>query len=113
MEEDLKKFTYASKAKLAEVREATYDATPFLYTLGARALKGGAFGLGFGLLCFSSRSMRRFSVLYGAGVGLGMSYSQVYALKGAFFGTAKKTDEAFYREIDSIQQEIELRNKLR
>ena len=113
MEDELKKFTTLAHGKLSDVREATYDTSPFLYTLGSRAAKGGAVGFFFGLVCFSSARMRKFSTLYGAGFGLGMSYSQIYALQGAFLGNAKKTDEAFYREIDSIQQEIELRNKLR
>ena len=102
MEDELNKFTQMGKAGLSNVREATYDTSPFLYTMGARAVKGGACGLAVGLLCFSSPKMRRFSVLYGAGFGIGMSYSQIYALQGAFLGTAKKTDETFYKEIDSI-----------
>ena len=102
-----------TQGALSDVREATYDTSPFLYTLGARAAKGGACGLFVGMICFSSPRMRRFSTLYGAGFGIGMSYSQIFALQGAFLGNAKKTDEAFYKEIESIQQEIELRNKLR
>ena len=80
MEDELKKFTQMTQGKLSDVREATYDTSPFLYTLGARAAKGGACGLLFGMLCFSSHRMRKFSVLYGTGFGIGMSYSQIYAL---------------------------------
>ena len=48
------------------------DYAPFLYNIGSRAFFGAAWGGLFGLLFFSKMRMRSFSVLYGAGFGLGM-----------------------------------------
>ena len=64
--------------------------------MAARAIKGGAVGLGVGLILFRTRSMRRSSMFYGAGFGLGMSYSQVNGLKSAFF--CEKDPQAELRE---------------
>lgn len=65
--------------------------------------------------------MRKFSVLYGAGFGLGMCAPQINQLRKDFFTTSPGTelsgtpcsDEEFYAELDSIKQEIVLRNKFR
>jgi len=48
------------------------DYSPFIYNVGSRALCGAAMGGVFGLVFFSRTSMRKASVLYGAGFGLGM-----------------------------------------
>jgi hypothetical protein len=47
--------------------------------------------------------------MYGGGMGLGMSYSQIRALWGALNNTEAKSDESFYKEIGSLETELRLR----
>ena len=48
------------------------DYAPFIYNVGSRAFYGAAWGGLFGLVFFRSTRMKKFSVIYGAGFGLGM-----------------------------------------
>ena len=97
------------------------DYAPFIYNVGSRAFYGAAWGGLFGLLLFKRGYMRKFSVLYGAGFGLGMCAPQINQLRKDFFnaGPGKElagtpcSDDEFYTELDSIKQEIVLRNKFR
>jgi hypothetical protein len=51
------------------------DTAPFVYDIGARVLKGALAGYVVGFVFFRGRRSRRFLTYYGAGFGLGMSYS--------------------------------------
>jgi len=57
---------------VAESLSTFKDYSPFIYGVGKRTLIGGAWGGVFGLIFFSSLKMRKMSVFYGAGFGLGM-----------------------------------------
>ncbi len=94
-------------------RAATEDASPFLYQMATRTAKGAAAGFVLGRVFFRPGALRRCSTMYGAGVGLGMSYSQVRALWGALTNTEAKSDEAFHREVQSLETELRLRYKLK
>jgi len=111
--DDLSKFTAEKKVDLHNILSASEDASPFFYHLAGRMGKGALVGLATGVLFFRSSSIRRCSVLYGAGFGLGCSSSQVQALYGVFNNSASKSDSAFERDLDSIQTELQLRSKLR
>ena len=63
------------------IQPPTRDSFPFVWDLGSRVLKGAVIGGITGLLFFRTSSMRRFSLFYGMGVGLGMSYSQIQHLQ--------------------------------
>ena len=84
--------------------------SPFLYGVGRRALVGAAWGGVFGLLFFSRTSWRKFSMLYGAGFGIGMCAPTFIQLKDAFFAnpldkdltSTQMSDAEFYSELDSI-----------
>jgi len=78
-----------------------------------RTLKGAAAGFVLGHMFFRQKTMRRCSTMYGAGMGLGMSYSQIRALWGALNNTEAKSDESFYKEIGSLETELRLRYKLK
>ena len=89
--------------------------------MGYRAGTGALWGGFFGLICFRSFRWHKFSILYGAGFGLGMCAPAANQLRKEFFhygggcganGFAKN-DQEFYRELDLIQKEIELRNKFK
>jgi hypothetical protein len=76
-------------------------------------MKGAAIGIVIGRLFFRKPALRRCATTYGAGMGLGMSYAQVKALWSAFDGSDAKSDDAFYKEINSLETEIRLRYKLK
>ena len=59
--------------QLGQFRDQAKDYSPFLFGIGKRALVGAAWGGLFSLIVFRKRSLRKASVLYGAGFGLGMS----------------------------------------
>jgi len=46
-----------------------------MYQITTRTLKGAACGYLFALVMFKYRPVRKLGLLYGAGLGLGMSYS--------------------------------------
>lgn len=91
--EDLSSFIESPKQELRQALQASKDASPFLYSLAARTAKGAAVGLVVSSIFFRSKSFRVSGLYYGAGFGLGMSYSQVHALWGALNGAATKSDE--------------------
>ena len=89
------------------------NCSPLLNDVINRMVGGALVGAFSGLIFFSSMRTRKLLTLYGAGVGLGMSYSQVNALwRGVVVNDYASSDLAFKREMTSIQREIELRNKL-
>ena len=51
------------------------ESAPFIYDVSTRVIKGAVIGGLVGYLFFSGRTFRRFSFYYGAGFGLGASYS--------------------------------------
>lgn len=51
------------------------DSAPFVYDISYRVLKGGLIGMTVGLLFFKKSTSRKFFTYYGAGFGLGMSYT--------------------------------------
>ena len=79
--------------------------------MGSRAFYGAAWGGLFGLLFFKRGHMRKFSVIYGAGFGLGMCAPQINQLRKDFFDASpgkelartSSSDEEFYAELDSIK----------
>jgi len=87
---------------LADIRAASINTSPFLMLTAERVAKGAGAGLLIGTVFFKSTTMRKSAIMYGAGVGIGMSWQQVRALFGALNGTVEKTDEDFYTELWSI-----------
>ena len=53
------------------------ETAPFVADVGSRVLKGAAIGYLMGLVFFKRSRTRRFMMYYGAGFGLGMSYTQM------------------------------------
>lgn len=51
------------------------ESAPFVFDIGSRVLKGTIIGLGIGLVFFKGKRSRKFLAYYGAGFGLGMSYT--------------------------------------
>jgi Domain of unknown function (DUF543) len=72
----------------------TRDSAPFLYDIGSRTLKGAAIGLTLGFVFFKGRKTRAFCMYYGAGFGLGMSYSQIRFLYGKMMGQESNQEHA-------------------
>ena len=111
---------------VAQMGAAFKDYSPFLASMCLRAGHGAFYGGLFGLIIFRRMRWGKFSALYGAGFGLGMCAPTVTQLKEEFFADAAdginsttdlslspNSDEEFYRELDLIKQEINLRNKFR
>ena len=88
--------------------------SPFLFGVGKRALVGAAWGGAFGLVFFRRASWRKFSVLYGAGFGLGMSAPTINVLFKEFFneGAADK-ERKLEAELQAVKQEIALRTEFK
>ena len=76
---------------VGSVKAPTRDTAPFLYDIGSRTIKGAAFGLALGFLFFKGKTTRNFCMYYGAGVGLGMSYSQIRFLYCKLIGEETNT----------------------
>ena len=90
------------------------SASPFFYDVAARTAKGAALGFGVSFFFFSSWRTRRLATFYGAGFGLGMSSSEVKALwRGLIKDDQETSDRKFYADVNSLQREIELRNKIK
>ena len=87
--------------------------TPFLYGIGSRVVVGAAWGGAFGLLFFSSRFSRKFSLLYGAGFGLGMCAPTIKQLHDDFSGIEPLDEQKIEDSMRTIKQEIELRKTLK
>lgn len=51
------------------------ESAPFVYDIGSRVFKGAIVGFALGLVFFKGRRTRKFMTYYGAGFGLGMSYT--------------------------------------
>lgn len=51
------------------------ESAPFVYDIGSRVFKGALVGFTLGLVFFKGRRARKFMTYYGAGFGLGMSYT--------------------------------------
>ncbi len=67
--------TLDNKFTLPIMTLPTRDTAPFLYDIGSRTLKGALTGFTLGLIFFKGYKTRRFCTYYGAGFGLGLSYS--------------------------------------
>ena len=90
-----------------EIAIAARDASPFFYDVGSRTIKGAAIGAFTGLVMFRSWRTRKLLTYYGMGVGLGMSYSQLRSLWTALYlNDQAASDQAFYKELRSIEREI-------
>ena len=74
---------------------------------------GSITGLAVATVFCKGGQARRIGLIYGTGVGLGMSYSQLTGLWSDFNGTHYKNDKAFYREVECLEQELSLRYKLK
>jgi len=80
---------------------------------------GVFWGALFGLVFFRTYRWRKFSAIYGAGFGLGMCAPTINELRKAFVGHSKSenevvlSEEAFLNELESVKDEIMLRDKLR
>ena len=78
---------------------------------------GTAAGFGAGMSLFRGRSMRRFAVMFGLGMGTGLSYSQMkclwYASRGTLNSSSTSSQEQLDRELKDIHMEMRLRSKLK
>jgi hypothetical protein len=61
--------------KLPNIELPSREAAPFIFDVGSRLVKGALIGYVVGFLFFKKSRSRRFCLYYGAGFGLGMSYS--------------------------------------
>ena len=111
--DDLSKYNEQAKQEMHKVIEASKDGSPFLYGIGKSMAKGAGFGLVAGLFLTKSSKLRRVSMYYGAGFGLGMQSSQLHALWGALTDAEVTRDEAFARELSGLEMELKLRSKLK
>ena len=66
---------------LQQVQIPDRETAPFIFDISARVVQGGVFGLALGFLFFKRVSSRKFLTYYGAGFGLGMSYTQINYLQ--------------------------------
>lgn len=65
---------------------------------------GALAGLLFGMIFLPrNKHLRRFSTVYGASFGLGMSFRQIEGLSSSFFDQTDRTEADFNREIDSLE----------
>ena len=87
----------------------TRDTAPFLYDIGSRTLKGAGIGMLLGFVFFKRGSTRRFCTYYGAGFGLGMSYSQIQFLYGKLMGEQPNHENALKERRDDLIKEQQLR----
>ena len=94
---------------MSSVKLPTRETAPFLYDIGARTLKGAAIGLALGFVFFKSRKTRAFTTYYGAGFGLGMSYTQVRFLYGKLIGEQADVEHALR---DDLAKEAQLRARV-
>ena len=60
---------------------------PLLYDVGSRVGMGTSAGFAFGMVFFKKWPVRRFTTMFGLGVGLGLNYSQLRVLWHAASGT--------------------------
>ena len=62
---------------MEEIKERipSRDSAPFIFDIGSRVLKGAAVGMVTGLIFTKRWRSRKFLAYYGAGFGLGMSYT--------------------------------------
>ena len=88
---------------LRDVAAVARDASPFFYDVTARTVKGASIGFCTSLIFFSSWRTRRLMTCYGAGFGLGMSFSQMQALwRGLVKNDQETSDRKFYADLDSL-----------
>jgi hypothetical protein len=80
-------------------------ATQIIINSATYAMYGGLAGIIF----FRSKSFRKASFIYGAGIGLGLSAHNLRNLSSAFWENRFNRDTEFRTEIDEIQKELELR----
>ncbi|TNV75131.1 hypothetical protein FGO68_gene10679 [Halteria grandinella] len=83
------------------------DTAPFIYDVGSRVLTGAFVGFVAGLVFFKRSGSRRFTTYYGAGVGLGMSYSQISFLYGKLIGEQEKVNGE--EILQDLEKELALR----
>eukprot|EP00347_Sterkiella_histriomuscorum_P009211 403342101 len=88
------------------------DAAPFVYDVGYRVGKGALLGFLVGMAFFKKSSSRKFFTYYGAGFGLGMSYTQINYLQQKLRGIELNNEENVKRELEDLKKELELRSKL-
>ena len=91
-EESVMEHLKAARMQIDSGLSSCQSYSPFLYGVGRRALVGAAWGGAFGLLFFSRSSWRKFSMLYGAGFGIGMCAPTFIQLKDAFFANPLDRD---------------------
>ena len=94
------------------IKLPTRETSPFLYDIGARTLKGSAIGLALGFLFFKSNKTRAFMTYYGAGFGLGMSYTQVRFLYGKLIGEQPDMEHALQERRNDLAKEAQLRARV-
>ena len=97
---------------MSTFRAPSRDTAPFLYDIGSRTIKGAAIGLVLGFVFFKGKSTRRFCTFYGAGFGLGMSYSQVRFLYGKLIGEEPNQQHAIEERKEDLIKEAQLRSKV-
>ena len=97
---------------MSSVKLPTRETAPFLYDIGARTIKGAAIGLALGFVFFKSGKTRAFTTYYGAGFGLGMSYTQVRFLYGKLIGEQSDVEHALQERRDDLAKEAQLRARV-
>lgn len=86
----------------------TAESLPFLFHLSSRVITTAIVGRLLASFLFKSRSIRVCGSFYGAGVGLGMSSSQLTALWQQSNGTYAGSDRKFYKDLETLESELKL-----
>lgn len=97
---------------MSSVKLPTRETAPFLYDIGARTIKGAAIGLALGFVFFKSNKTRAVMTYYGAGFGLGMSYTQARFLYSILIGKQNDLEDAFQERKDDLAKEAQLRARV-
>ena len=91
--------------------------SPLIYDVGSRAVIGTSAGFGIGMAFFKRWPVRRFTTMFGLGVGLGLNYSQLnvlwHAARGTLDSSSQRNQEELRKELDDIHYEMKLRSKLK
>ena len=84
------------------------DSAPFIFDIASRTLKSAAIGYVIGFVFFKRGSSRRFCTYYGAGIGLGISYSQFKYLYNKLYLREDLGED----RLDDLQKELKMREKV-
>ena len=107
---------YGIDSSLTQV-ELSRKTFPLMSDIGSRMFMSTSAGFGFGMVFFKSWTVRRFTTMFGLGLGLGLNYSQVrclwHATRGTLDSSSARNQEALQKELTDIHLEMKLRSKLK